>query len=112
MHWIQNLDNYFEKEIFYIYLTYMFYIIYLDIALKIVYSYFAGSESDSTEEPVVGNVNKFAVVPPNYSGKPKKGHLIFDACFESGKRKEIKFVVERLQHRFMLDQNLFTFVLI
>ena len=43
-----------------------------------------GSESDSTEEPVVGNVNKFAVVPPGYSGRPKKGHLIFDACFECG----------------------------
>lgn len=46
---------------------------------------FTASESDSTEEPVVGNVNKFAVVPPGYAGKPKKGHLIFDACFESGK---------------------------
>lgn len=44
-----------------------------------------GSESDSTEEPVVGNVNKFAVVPPGYNGRPKKGHLIFDACFECGK---------------------------
>lgn len=46
---------------------------------------FTGSDSDSTEEPGVGNVNKFAVVPPFYSGKPKRGHLIFDACFESGK---------------------------
>ncbi len=45
----------------------------------------AGSDSDSTDEPVVGNVNKFAVVPPGFSGKPKKGHPIFDACFESGK---------------------------
>lgn len=44
-----------------------------------------GSESDSTDEPVVGNVNKFAVVPPGYTGRPKKGHLIFDACFECGK---------------------------
>lgn len=47
--------------------------------------YFTGSESDSTDEPVVGNVSKFAVVPPGYSGRPKKGHLIFDACFECGK---------------------------
>ena len=45
---------------------------------------FSGSESDSTEEPVVGNVNKFAVVLPGYNGRPKKGHLIFDACFECG----------------------------
>ena len=43
-----------------------------------------GSDSESTEEPVVGNLNKFAVIPPNYTGRPKKGHLIFDACFESG----------------------------
>ena len=47
--------------------------------------FFAGSESDSVEEPVVGNVNKFCVVPPAHSGRPKKGHLVFDACFESGK---------------------------
>ena len=44
----------------------------------------AGSDSESTEEPVVGNLNKFAVVPPGHTGRPKKGHLIFDACFESG----------------------------
>ena len=45
---------------------------------------FPGSESDSADEPVVGNVNKFAVVPPGFSGRPKRGHLIFDACFECG----------------------------
>ena len=44
-----------------------------------------GSDSEGAEDPVVGNVNKFAVVPPGYSGRPKKGHIIFDACFESGK---------------------------
>ena len=44
-----------------------------------------GSDSESTEEPVVGNLNKYAVLPSNYTGRPKKGHLIFDACFESGK---------------------------
>ena len=47
--------------------------------------FISGSDSEGTDEPVVGNVNKFAVVPPGYSGRPKKGHLIFDACFESGK---------------------------
>ena len=49
---------------------------------------FPGSDSESAEEPVVGNVNKFAVVPPGYTGRPKKGHLIFDACFESGKKTQ------------------------
>ena len=45
----------------------------------------SGSESDSAEESVVGNVNKFSVVAPGYAGRPKRGHLMFDACFESGK---------------------------
>jgi len=49
----------------------------------------AGSDSESTEEPVVGNLNKFAVVPPGHTGRPKKGHLIFDACFESGEYRYI-----------------------
>lgn len=40
--------------------------------------------SDSGDDAVVGNVNKLLVYPPGYTGKPKKGHLIFDACFESG----------------------------
>lgn len=43
-----------------------------------------GSDTESNDEPVVGNVSKFSVLPPGYTGKPKKGHLIFDACFESG----------------------------
>ncbi|XP_069127054.1 cytosolic carboxypeptidase 6-like [Argopecten irradians] len=54
----------------------------------------SGSESDSTEEPVVGNVNKFAVVPPGYSGRPKKGHLIFDACFECGNLGRVDYITE------------------
>ncbi|KAJ8306552.1 hypothetical protein KUTeg_017097 [Tegillarca granosa] len=54
----------------------------------------SGSESDSTEEPVVGNVNKFAVVPPGYNGRPKKGHLIFDACFESGNLGRVDYITE------------------
>ncbi|ELU12457.1 hypothetical protein CAPTEDRAFT_108910, partial [Capitella teleta] len=46
------------------------------------------------EEPVVGNVNKFAVVPPSYTGRPKKGHLIFDACFESGNLGRVDYITE------------------
>lgn len=55
---------------------------------------FSGSESDSTDEPVVGNVNKFAVVPPGYTGRPKKGHLIFDACFECGNLGRVDYITE------------------
>ena len=46
---------------------------------------FLGSDTESNDEPVVGNVSKYCVLPPSYSGKPKKGNLVFDACFESGK---------------------------
>ncbi|KAH9496584.1 Cytosolic carboxypeptidase 6 [Bulinus truncatus] len=60
----------------------------------ICYGKHLGSDSDSTDEPVVGNVNKFAVVPPNYSGKPRKGHLIFDACFESGNLGRVDYITE------------------
>lgn len=45
---------------------------------------FSESESDSFEETVIGNVIKFCVVPPGYTGQPKKGHLIFNADFECG----------------------------
>ncbi len=52
--------------------------------IKIERNFFAESESDGVDEAVVGNVNKFILLPPEYSGKPKRGHLIFDASFESG----------------------------
>lgn len=29
-------------------------------------------------------MSKYIVFPNGYSGQPKKGHLTFDACFESG----------------------------
>ncbi|KAK2179282.1 hypothetical protein NP493_500g02012 [Ridgeia piscesae] len=54
----------------------------------------SGSDSESTEEPVVGNLNKFAVVPPGHTGRPKKGHLIFDACFESGNLGRVDYITE------------------
>ncbi|CAH1774105.1 unnamed protein product, partial [Owenia fusiformis] len=54
----------------------------------------SGSDSESTEEPVVGNVNKFSVSPPGYTGRTKKGHLIFDACFESGNLGRVDYITE------------------
>ena len=42
------------------------------------------SESDANNEHLIGNVQRIAIIPPNYEGKPKKGHLIFDASFECG----------------------------
>lgn len=46
--------------------------------------YVVGSELDSIDELVVGNVNKFVVVLFGYLGRLKKGYLIFDVCFECG----------------------------
>lgn len=43
----------------------------------------SGSEA-GTEDALVGNVSKLMVSPPGYTGVPRKGHLVFDACFESG----------------------------
>ena len=43
------------------------------------------NESDVNNDHLIGNVQRVAIIPPNYEGKPKKGHLIFDASFECGK---------------------------
>jgi hypothetical protein len=42
------------------------------------------SESDVNNDHLIGNVQRVAIVPPNYEGKPKRGHLISDASFECG----------------------------
>ena len=44
------------------------------------------SDSDFVNEQLTGNIHKIAIVPLNFTGRPKKGHLIFDACFECGKK--------------------------
>lgn len=49
--------------------------------LRLMYS--PGSEAGG-EDALVGNVNKLMVTPPGYPGAQRKGHLVFDACFESG----------------------------
>ena len=36
------------------------------------------SDSDFVNEQLTGNIHKIAIVPPNFAGRPKKGHLIFD----------------------------------
>ena len=32
------------------------------------------------------------MVPPNFTGRPKKGHLIFDACFECGNLGRVDYI--------------------
>ncbi|XP_034561906.1 cytosolic carboxypeptidase 6 [Notolabrus celidotus] len=52
-----------------------------------------GSEAGG-EDALVGNVNKLMVSPPGYSGAPRKGHLVFDACFESGNLGRVDYISE------------------
>lgn len=40
---------------------------------------------DSEGEGGIGNLNRLIIRPPGHSGKAKKGHLCFDASFETGK---------------------------
>ncbi|XP_035997132.1 cytosolic carboxypeptidase 6 isoform X1 [Fundulus heteroclitus] len=51
----------------------------------------AGSETGG-EDALVGNVNKLTVSPPGYTGALRKGHLIFDACFESGNLGRVDYI--------------------
>ncbi|XP_018113893.2 cytosolic carboxypeptidase 6 [Xenopus laevis] len=49
---------------------------------------------DKGQEEISGNVSKLAVSPHGYYGQLKKGHLIFDACFESGNLGRIDYISE------------------
>lgn len=50
------------------------------------------------DEIITGNLSKYAALPPDYFGQPKKGHLVFDACFESGKWEAIYIYLMSLWH--------------
>jgi len=39
---------------------------------------------DSDNEGGLGNVERVVMRPPGHSGKAKRGHLCFDASFETG----------------------------
>uniref|UniRef100_A0A671NWQ5 ATP/GTP binding protein like 4 n=1 Tax=Sinocyclocheilus anshuiensis TaxID=1608454 RepID=A0A671NWQ5_9TELE len=55
------------------------------------------------EDALVGNVNKLVVTTPGYTGPPKKGHIIFDACFESA---QLDSFMSYCYKEFSLDQFL------
>lgn len=65
-------------------------LVYIDcIYLYILCSYWfftftATGSAIRSDDIIAGNVSKYIVLPAAYCGQPKKGHLIFDACFESG----------------------------
>nr|XP_045242355.1 cytosolic carboxypeptidase 6 isoform X2 [Macaca fascicularis] len=46
------------------------------------------------DDAIGGNVSKYIVLPTGYCGQPKKGHLLFDACFESGNLGRVDQVSE------------------
>ncbi|XP_053101307.1 cytosolic carboxypeptidase 6 isoform X2 [Hemicordylus capensis] len=46
------------------------------------------------DEIITGNLSKYTAVPPGYYGQPRKGHLIFDACFESGNLGRVDHITE------------------
>jgi len=49
---------------------------------------------DSDAEGGLGNVNKVIMRPPGHSGKAKKGHICFDATFETGNLGRVDLVSE------------------
>lgn len=48
------------------------------------YLLFYAESDDSDAEGGLGNVSRIVMRPPGHSGKAKKGHLCFDASFETG----------------------------
>nr|DBA17912.1 TPA: hypothetical protein GDO54_016223 [Pyxicephalus adspersus] len=40
------------------------------------------------------NINKLIVTPSGHNGQPKRGHLVFDACFESGNLGRVDYITE------------------
>ncbi|XP_046745556.1 cytosolic carboxypeptidase 6 [Diprion similis] len=49
---------------------------------------------DSDAEGGLGNVNRLIIRPPGHSGKAKRGHLCFDASFETGNLGRVDLISE------------------
>ncbi|XP_037091173.1 cytosolic carboxypeptidase 6-like [Pollicipes pollicipes] len=49
---------------------------------------------DSDNEGGLGNVNRAVMRPPGHSGKAKRGHLCFDASFETGNLGRVDYISE------------------
>ncbi|NWY62066.1 CBPC6 carboxypeptidase, partial [Chionis minor] len=47
-----------------------------------------------SDDIIAGNVSKYTVLPAGYCGQLRKGHLIFDACFESGNLGRVDHITE------------------
>ena len=49
-------------------------------------SFIIADSDDSDNEGGLGNVERVVMRPPGHSGKAKKGHLCFDAIYETGEQ--------------------------
>ncbi|KAG5314162.1 CBPC6 carboxypeptidase, partial [Acromyrmex insinuator] len=56
--------------------------------------YQRAESEDSDAEGGLGNVNKLVMRPPGHSGKAKKGHICFDATFETGNLGRVDLISE------------------
>ncbi|KAL0119285.1 hypothetical protein PUN28_009693 [Cardiocondyla obscurior] len=56
--------------------------------------YQRADSEDSDAEGGLGNVNKMVMRPPGHSGKAKKGHICFDATFETGNLGRVDLISE------------------
>lgn len=64
----------------------------------LLFAFIATGSAVGSDDIIAGNVSKYTVLPVGYCGLPKKGHLIFDACFESGKHFWYCFMLWRCQY--------------
>lgn len=55
---------------------------------------FLSDSDDSDGEGGLGNVSRIIMRPPGHSGKAKRGHLCFDASFESGNLGRVDLINE------------------
>uniref|UniRef100_A0A8C5T933 Cytosolic carboxypeptidase N-terminal domain-containing protein n=1 Tax=Malurus cyaneus samueli TaxID=2593467 RepID=A0A8C5T933_9PASS len=70
---------------------YTYFVLYLWLFFP---TFTAAGSAIGSDDIIAGNVSKYIVLPAGYCGQPKKGHLIFDACFESGNLGRVDHVTE------------------
>ncbi len=52
----------------------------------------AGGDSDSENEGVLTNIQRLVIRPPGHTGKAKKGHVCFDASYETMNLGKVDFI--------------------
>ncbi|XP_049286539.1 cytosolic carboxypeptidase 6 isoform X1 [Anopheles funestus] len=63
--------------------------------MSVLFFFSAPTDSDDSDgEGGLGNVSRVIVRPPGHSGKAKRGHLCFDAAFETGNLGRVDLVGE------------------